>query len=144
MNAGDGEASDGTASRSSLTVLSYTILSLDQSKTSPPKRRRARSTQTSHQHHTFWNKKRHRHKRKRKKISSTEKRKQQEEIKSTSQVFSWRYWPELSPTESTWKDKQAFIRTLRTRFMLNGGVLMRVNRLITKVNQYHGLQRQVY
>ncbi|KAH0879236.1 hypothetical protein HID58_066630 [Brassica napus] len=76
MNTGDGGAIDGTAS--SRAVSSYTILSLDQSKTSPPKRRRARSTRISHQHHTFRSKKQHMHKRKRrrkrKKISPTEKK----------------------------------------------------------------------
>ena len=55
----------------------------------------------------------------------TKRRKQQQEIKSTSQAFAWMYRQGLSPTEATWKDKQAFIRTLRTRFILNGGVLMR-------------------
>ncbi|KAG2269749.1 hypothetical protein Bca52824_064304 [Brassica carinata] len=86
---------DGTASRSSQTVSSYPILSIVQSKTSPPKRRRARSTRISHQHHTFWSKRRHIPKRKRKKISpkkkrkktmQTKRRKQQQEIKSTSRA----------------------------------------------------------
>ncbi|KAF3589355.1 hypothetical protein F2Q69_00031204 [Brassica cretica] len=82
---------DGTASRSSQTVSSYPILSIVQSKTSPPKRRRARSTRISHQHHTFWSKRRHIPKRKRNKISpkkkrkktmQTKRRKQQQEIKA--------------------------------------------------------------
>ncbi|KAL0708526.1 hypothetical protein Bca4012_074952 [Brassica carinata] len=45
MKAGDGGASDGTASRSSQTVSPYPILSIGQSKTSPPEQRR--------HHHTF-------------------------------------------------------------------------------------------
>ncbi|KAH0855058.1 hypothetical protein HID58_020538 [Brassica napus] len=121
------KSGDGTASRSSQTVSSYPILSIGQSKTSPPKRRRARSTRISHQHHAFWSKRRHIPKRKRKKISpkkkrkkklQTKRRKQQQEIKSTSQAFAWIYRQGLSPTEATWKDKQAFIRTLTTRFIL--------------------------
>ena len=61
------KAGDGTASRSSQTGSSYPILSIGQSKTSPPKRRRARSTRISHQH-LSGAKKQHMHKRKKNKI----------------------------------------------------------------------------
>ncbi|KAG2291331.1 hypothetical protein Bca4012_007283 [Brassica carinata] len=53
MKACDGGASDGTASRSSQTVLSYPILSIGQSKTSPPEQRRARTVPDGHHHHTL-------------------------------------------------------------------------------------------
>ncbi|KAF2557326.1 hypothetical protein F2Q68_00015961 [Brassica cretica] len=119
MNTGDGGAIDGTASRSSRAVSSYTVLSLDQSKTSPPKRRRARSTRISHQHHTFWSKKQHMHKRKRKrkrkKISPTEKK----EATTKNLVYKSSVLHECIG-KGIYQLKQ-----LWTRLMLNGGVLMR-------------------
>ncbi|KAG5397276.1 hypothetical protein IGI04_019090 [Brassica rapa subsp. trilocularis] len=109
MNTGDGGASVGTASRSSRAVRSYTILSLDQSKTSPPKRRRARSTRISHQHHTFWSKKQHMHKRKRNKISPTEKK------EATTKNLVYKSSVCMNVLARTYQLKQ-----LRTRLMLNG------------------------
>ncbi|KAL0704702.1 hypothetical protein Bca4012_071127 [Brassica carinata] len=48
MKAGDGGASDGTASRSSQSVSSYPILSIGQSNTSPPEKKTSPSHSSGH------------------------------------------------------------------------------------------------
>ncbi|CAL9226384.1 unnamed protein product [Arabidopsis halleri] len=101
--------------------------------TTSPKRGRARTLPRRH-HHT--SPKRHRYGRKRKttrtwkkmkKVSRAEKRKKRRGKKPISEVLV--HWQGLSRTEATWKDAQAFLRTLRTRFF--GG--WSIDKIITKI-----------
>ncbi|CAL9242235.1 unnamed protein product [Arabidopsis halleri] len=93
--------------------------------TTSPKHGRARTLPIRRHHHT--SPKRHRYGRKRKttrtgkkrkKVSKAEKRKKQRGKKPITEVLV--QWKGLSPTKATWKDAQAFLRTLRTRLLSHG------------------------
>ncbi|KAG7537838.1 hypothetical protein ISN44_As13g016820 [Arabidopsis suecica] len=106
-------------------------LPLKRSAASPPKRRQAQTVPNRRRHHTARTRKRHRYGRKgkmtrtwkkMKKVSRAEMRKKQQGKKPMTEVLACRQ--RLPSSEATWKDEKAFLRTLRTRFMLNGGVLI--------------------